>query len=668
MPGGPDPLVVFSPSGKRGRFPRGTTVLEAARQLGVDIDSICGGRALCGRCRVDPVAGRFPKENLVSDPDHLAPAGEAENAKLAQIGKSGRLSCQAVIDGDLRIDVPATSQVHAQVVRKDCEAHDFEIDPVLRLYYVEVPPPELGAIRGDLQRLQAALESEWGLAGLTAGMHFLASAQGALRAGGGKVTVAVREDRELAGIRPGLWEEAYGAAVDVGSTTIALHLCDLASGEVLASAGAMNPQIRFGEDLMSRVSYAMLHEYGAEEMTRAVRGAISDLLASAASEAGVGMEDILELVLVGNPVMHHLLLGLDPRPLGTAPFALATDAAVDLPARELVAGLAPGARAWLPPCIAGYVGADTAAVLLAETPWVDEAVSLIVDVGTNAEIVVGNRDRLLAASSPTGPAFEGAQVSGGQRAAPGAIERVRIDPDTLEPRFRIIGSELWSDEEGFEESITATGVTGICGSGIIEAIAGLFLAGVIGADGAVNGALAAKSSRIEPDGRTFAYRLFDGDPPVRITQGDIRAIQLAKAALHAGARLLTSRMGVERVDRIRLAGAFGSHIDVTYAMVLGLLPDCDLERVSSAANAAGTGARVALLNRSSREEISRRARQIEKVETAVDPDFQQYFVEAMALPHATQAYERLAEVVPLPEPSAVEPARAVRGRRRKSSA
>lgn len=279
------------------------------------------------------------------------------------------------------------------------------------------------------------------------------------------------------------------------------------------------------------------------------------------------------------------------------------------------------------PCIAGHVGADAAGVLLAEAPQEHDGISLIVDVGTNAELLLGNGERLLAASSPTGPAFEGAQIGSGQRAAPGAIERVRIDKETLEPRFRVIGCEFWSDDPQFAEAVQQ--VTGICGSGIIEVIAEMFTAGIISADGKIK---AAASERVVEDGRTFAYVLHDGDPVIRISQNDVRAIQLAKAALHAGAKLLMERFGVEKVDRIRLAGAFGAHIDVEFAMVLGLIPECDLEAVSSAGNAAGTGARIALLDRKARALIEQQVRDVEKIETAVEPRFQEHFVAAMAIP------------------------------------
>jgi uncharacterized 2Fe-2S/4Fe-4S cluster protein (DUF4445 family) len=566
------------------------------------------------------------------------------------------LSCQARILGDVRIDVPASSQVHHQVVRKDYEAHDIELDPVVRLYFVEVDQPDMHIPNGDLQRLQHALEKEWGLIGLECEFQVLRSLQNVLRKEQWQVTVAIRYGRQIVAAWPGFRDQIYGAAVDVGSTTIAVHLCDLSSGEVIASAGAMNPQIRFGEDLMSRVSYAMLNSEGAGQMTAAVRKAVNTLIANTALQADVAAEEILEVTLVGNPVMHHLLLGLDPTPLGVAPFALATDHAVDIMASNLGLELHPNARAYLLPCIAGHVGADTAGVLLAETPWERDEVSLIIDVGTNAEIVLGNRHRLLAASSPTGPAFEGAQISGGQRAAPGAIERVRIDPETLEPRFRVIGCELWSDDPEFESQVGEQGVTGICGSGIIEAIACMYLAGIILPDGTISGAAASRSPRVQASERTFCYVLNegrqdsgnDGEPRIVIEQGDVRAIQLAKAALYAGARLLMDHMGVDQVDRIRLAGAFGSHIDVRYAMVLGMIPDCDLDRVSSAANAAGTGARIALLNRASRGDIQMRARQIEKIETAVDPGFQQHFVEAMGIPHTSEPYPKLSRVFDLP--------------------
>jgi uncharacterized 2Fe-2S/4Fe-4S cluster protein (DUF4445 family) len=495
----------------------------------------------------------------------------------------------------------------------------------------------------------------------------LASLQAALRAGEWAVTVAVHEGATITAVWPGFRDLALGIAFDLGSTTVAGHLCDLASGEVLASAGAMNPQIRFGEDLMSRVSYVMLNPGSLATLTRAARGCLDGLVAELTGEAGFEPSDVLEVTLVGNPVMHHLVLGIDPTQLGGAPFALATDRALRLRAAgDLELGVHPGARAYVLPCVAGHVGADTAGVLLAEAPHRRRDLSLVVDVGTNAEIVLGGGDRLLAASSPTGPAFEGAQISGGQRAAPGAVERVRVDRATLEPRLRVIGTDAWSDEPAF----AGTAVTGICGSGIVEAVAELYLAGVVRPDGTVDGAAAARSPRVVPRGRTFAYVLWDGTaeggPRLEVTQEDVRQIQLAKAALHAGCRLLMDRLGVDAVDRVRLAGAFGAHIDPVHALVLGMIPDSDPAKVTSAGNAAGTGARIALLNRAARAEVEALVRRVEKVETAVEPRFQEHFVAAMAIPHASDPYARLAATVALPERD--QPAGRARPRRRRRPA
>jgi uncharacterized 2Fe-2S/4Fe-4S cluster protein (DUF4445 family) len=412
---------------------------------------------------------------------------------------------------------------------------------------------------------------------------------------------------------------------------------------------------------MSRVSYVMMNPGSETELTSAIRGCVDGLISELCEAASEDPADVLALTVVGNPIMHHLFLGLDPTELGGAPFALATDEAVHRRARELdLAAPNAGARVYLLPCIAGHVGADTAGVILSEAPHEQDVVNLIVDVGTNAEIVLGNRDRLLAASSPTGPAFEGAQISAGQRAAPGAIERVRIDRGTLEPRFSVIGTEAWSDEPGFDDAA----ITGICGSGIIEVVAEMFLAGILISDGVIDGSLAARTARVVEQGRTFGYVLHDGAPRVVITQMDVRAIQLAKGALYAGCRLLMDHLGIETVDRIRLAGAFGAHIDPVHAMVLGLVPDCDPAHVTSAGNAAGTGARIALLNRAARDEIEAVVRRVEKIETAVEPRFQEHFVGAMGIPHATDPYPRLAAAVDLPAPSAAaRPERSARSRR-----
>lgn len=648
--------VVFTPSGRRGSFPVNTPLLHAARVLGVDIDSVCGGRGLCGRCQIVCAEGSFAKHQIESQSSHLSPLCATEvkyGERKAPLVNGRRLSCHTLLLDDVVIDVPPESQVHRQIVRKEAEYRDIELDPATRLYYVQLEEPDMHVPKGDLQRLIETLQQDWQLPNLGCDSHLLKTLQPALTEGKRGISVAVHKNQQIIALWPGFRDRAYGVAVDVGSTTIAAHLCDLSSGEVLASASLMNPQIRFGEDLMSRVSYVMMHPEGAGEMTTVIREALNQLFVEVARQIDAGVGDIVEITLVANPVMHHILLGISPVELGGAPFALTTDAAVEVPATEMGLTINQGGRLYVLPCIAGHVGADTAGVILAEEPQNQDKMTLLVDVGTNAEIVLGNRHRLLACSSPTGPAFEGAQISCGQRAAAGAIERVRIDPQTLQPRFKVIGSDLWSDEDGFAEAIVGHGVTGICGSGIIEVVAEMYLAGIVTVDGIIDGALISRTDRVIQNDRTWSYVLHspeNDEAPIVVTQNDIRQIQLAKAALYAGVKLLMDHIGTVTVERIRLAGAFGSHINVQHAMVLGLIPDAVLEQVSSAGNAAGTGARIALLNLQSRDTIENLVNNIEKIETAMESKFQDYFVDAMAFPNKTDPFPNLFNVISRPEP------------------
>ena len=656
-----DPLVIFTPSGKRGHFPVGTPVLTAARQLGVDLDSVCGGRGICSKCQITPSYGEFSKHGVTVADDALTEWNKVEQRYKDKRGllDGRRLGCQAQVQGDVVIDVPPESQVHRQVVRKRAEARDITMNPSTRLFYVEVEEPDMHKPSGDMERLIEALENQWQLKGVKTDLHILQSLQPALRKGQWKATVAVHLGDEshppkIMHIWPGYYEgTVYGLAVDLGSTTIAAHLCDLKSGEVVASSGIMNPQIRFGEDLMSRVSYSMMNEGGDQEMTRAVREGMNALFTQIAAEAEIDKDLIVDAVFVCNPVMHHLFLGIDPFELGQAPFALATSDSLALRAAELDLNIHPAARVYLLPCIAGHVGADAAAVALSEAPDKSEDLVLVVDVGTNAEILLGDKNKVLACSSPTGPAFEGAQISSGQRAAPGAIERLEINPNTKEPRFRVIGSDIWSDEDGFDAAIATSGITGICGSGIIEAIAEMRMAGVLDASGLIGSAEQTGTPRCIQDGRTNAYLVWDGSadggPKITITNPDIRAIQMAKAALYSGARLLMDKFGVDTVDRVVLAGAFGAHISAKHAMVLGMIPDCPIDKVSSAGNAAGTGARIALLNTKARGEIEETVRRIEKIETAVEPRFQEHFVNASAIPNSKDPFPVLGSIVSLPE-------------------
>ena len=673
--------MVFTPSGIETAAAEGSTVLDAARAAGVDIDSVCGGRGLCGRCQVVPGTGQFPKWGVTSTGDALSAPGPSELDYRGRrpLATGHRLSCQAAVRGDAVIDVPAQSQVHRPVVRKAIDLGEIAVDPVVTLHYLELSTAELGDEISDAERVVTALADQWGLADVVVPATALPALSSAVVAGNGAVTAVVHtrrpgpeSDGDAAGVerrvltvRPGYSDEAFGVAVDVGSTTVAGYLLDLATGEVAATAGRMNPQIRFGEDLMSRVSYAMLNPGGAAELTAAVRAAIDELIGELCEAAEVGRASVCDLVVVGNPIMHHLVLGIDPTPLGTAPFTLAVRDGVWATAADIGLDL-PGAALYVGPCIAGHVGADAAAALLAEGPHRSPRPQLLVDVGTNAEIVLGDGRQVWAASSPTGPAFEGAQISCGQRAAAGAVERVRIDPATLEPRFKVIGCDLWSNDPGFDDALGSLEVSGLCGSGIIEVIAEMFLAGIIDHRGVIQGELAEKSPRIIADGRTFAYVIQDEPVALSITQNDVRAVQLAKAALRAGIDLLMEHADVSEVADVRLAGAFGAHISPVHALVLGLVPDGPTEGVKGVGNASGAGAARMLVSSSQRAEAERAAREAVKIETATEPRFHELFVAAMSLPHETAPTPHLAEVVDLPsrlEPENETSARTRRNRR-----
>ena len=656
-----DPLVVFTPSGKRGNFAIGTPILTAARKLGVDLDSVCGGRGICSKCQITPSYGEFSKHGVTVQNGALSEWNSVEQRYQDKRGliEGRRLGCQATVQGDIVIDVPPESQVHKQVVRKRAEARDIIMNPSTKLYYVEVQEPDMHDPTGDLERLRIALNEQWLLENVHADLHILQKMQPILRKGEWKVTCAVHlGDNENAPrimhIWPGYYEgTVYGLAVDLGSTTIAAHLCDLQTGEVVASSGVMNPQIRFGEDLMSRVSYSMMNAGGATEMTAAVREGMNALFTQVSTEAEIDKALIVDAVFVCNPVMHHLFLGIDPFELGQAPFALTTSDSLRLRADDLDLNIHPSARIYILPCIAGHVGADAAAVALSEAPDKSEDLVLVVDVGTNAEILLGNKEKVLACSSPTGPAFEGAQISSGQRAAPGAIERVEIDPVTKIPRFRVIGSDIWSDQDGFDEAIAGSGVTGICGSGIIEMVAEMRLAGIVDGPGLIGSPEQTGAANCFLDGRTYSFLVYDatenGGPKITVTNRDIREIQMAKAALYSGARLLMDKFNVDKVDRVVLAGAFGAHISPKHAMVLGMIPDAPLDKVTSAGNAAGTGARIALLNREARIEIEATVRAIHKIETALEPRFQEHFVNASAIPNSAEPFPILNSIVTIPD-------------------
>ena len=649
--------IVFTPSGIRGRVKKGTTILEAAQKLSVDLNSICGARGRCSKCQVELTFGEFNKLNIRSKETSVSERNETELIYRTKfhLSEERRLGCQTKILGDLVVDVPEDSQIHKQIIKKETSLRDFSLNTSVKAFYVQVPEPQLDSLESDFERLKISLKDDWNIQEVTCSIGVLKDLQEKLRRGNWGITVLLyyKENTvpEIVDIHSGYSEiPAFGVAIDLGSTSIAATLCDLNSGKIVGSMGIMNPQIRYGEDVMSRVSYCMMEEKGLATLNNSVIQGINELTRKIAEKHGIKLDSVFEIVFVANPIMHHLLLGIDPKELGQAPFPLAFSDSLTIKSKDIGIILNPESYVYTVPCIGGHVGADAASVLIAEQPQkLKDTTTLLIDIGTNAEILLAKGEEIFACSCPTGPALEGAQISAGQRAAPGAIERVRIDPITKEPRFKVIGCEQWSNEEGFSENVSGVGVTGICGSGIIEAVAEMRLAGLLDANGLIGSAAQTGSNRCTSSERTNSYLLYsDNKVSLSITNMDIRAIQLAKAALHASFKILLEKSRVNRIDSILLAGAFGSQISPEHALIIGLVPDAQVSQIVASGNSAGAGAIIALLDVSSRREISSLVRKVHKIETAVEPSFQKHFVEGSSFPNESSTHPELFKFKELP--------------------
>ena len=649
--------IVFTPSGIRGRVKKGTTILEAAQKFSVDLNSICGARGRCSKCQVELTFGEFNKLNIRSKETSVSERNETELIYRTKfhLSEERRLGCQTKILGDLVVDVPEDSQIHKQIIKKETNLRDFSLNTSVKAFYVQVSEPQLDSLESDFERLKISLKDDWNIQGVTCSVRVLKDLQEKLRRGNWGITVLLyyKENTvpEIVDIHSGYSEiPAFGVAIDLGSTSIAATLCDLNSGKIVGSMGIMNPQIRYGEDVMSRVSYCMMEEKGLATLNNSVIQGINELTRKIAEKHEIKLDSVFEIVFVANPIMHHLLLGIDPKELGQAPFPLALSDSLTIKSKDIGLILNPESYVYTVPCIGGHVGADAASVLIAEQPQkLKDTTTLLIDIGTNAEILLAKGEEIFACSCPTGPALEGAQISAGQRAAPGAIERVRIDPITKEPRLKVIGCEQWSNEEGFSENVSGVGVTGICGSGIIEAVAEMRLAGLLDANGLIGSTAQTGSNRCTSSERTNSYLLYsDNKVSLSITNMDIRAIQLAKAALHASFKILLEKSRVNRIDSILLAGAFGSQISPEHALIIGLVPDAQVSQIVASGNSAGAGAIIALLDVSSRREISSLVRKVHKIETAVEPSFQKHFVEGSSFPNNSSTHPELFKFKDLP--------------------
>lgn len=532
--------VSFSPSGQEGLIGGEKTLQDAAGQLGVDIESICGGEQKCGKCKV------IVDEGI----ENLSPLEESERELLTdeEIDAGYRLSCMARVKGPVSVFVPEESRASEMVILEGGEQIKIEPDPT---------------------------------------------------------------------------EELYGMAFDIGTTTVVGYLVDLQSGEVLAVDSVMNPQVSSGEDVMTRIAYTTKNSDGLEKLNRSIIGALNEIIKNVASRAGINPADITKATAVGNTAMHHLFLNIDPKSLGVSPFTPVVLETVNVAAKELGLNISKSAHVHVLPNVAGFVGADNVAVLIASEPYNRKGVTLTIDVGTNGEIVLSNNGKMMAASCATGPALEGAHIRHGMRAKPGAIEHMKIDPETHEVEFKVIGDVK---------------PTGICGSGVVDAVAEMFQAKIIQKNAKFDKSINTNRLRKGEDGYEFviATKEDTGSSDIVITQKDISEVQLAKGALYAGAKILMKRAGVEKVDRIFLAGAFGSHIDPESALAIGMLPRCPPENIKAIGNAAGDGARIALVNAGKRKEAENIARKIQYIELTVEPDFEMEFVNAMHIPHRTE--------------------------------
>jgi uncharacterized 2Fe-2S/4Fe-4S cluster protein (DUF4445 family) len=669
-------MVIFQPSGRRGFVKNGITLVEASRLLGADIEVLCGEKRICGKCKVRIEEGSFEKFKVRSSMSHVSPWQETEekfiNAEERE--KGFRLGCTATVEGDLLVFIPEESRAGKQVVSKAARDIHIEHNPAVTLHTIEVDPPTIEAPTGDFERICQELEREEGLKDLKIDLHALRQLPKALREGDWKVTVSVWMDREIIRVRPGKVRDHYGLAIDVGTTTVAGYFCNLETMEVIDTVSLMNPQCKYGEDVMSRITFHMNTPNGLKRMSDDLIEGINWLIDEAVKATHppkkkkktkedakdkqkeapeekkrylcLTREDIEDITLGGNTAMHHILLQLDPEGMGRSPFPPVIHTSLDIKARDLGININPSSYLFVLPNEAGFVGADNVGVLITEEPYNSDESQVIIDIGTNGELVLGNKEKLVSSSCATGPALEGAQIQFGMRAAPGAIERINIDPETHEVDYKVIGRDAWRKFSNPEEMQAK----GICGSGILDVLAELYRTGVVLKSGAFNKEQKSDRFRRNPENNQAEFVLAWANESsigkdIVITQKDIRQIQLAKGALYAGCKLMMRRMGIDKAENVKIAGAFGTHVDREKALIMGLFPDCDLEKIEMVGNAAGDGCRAALLNREKREEANWVARNVEYMELTLEEDFQRAFMEAMQIPHMKDKFPHLEGLV-----------------------
>ncbi|TFG05396.1 MAG: DUF4445 domain-containing protein [Promethearchaeota archaeon] len=617
----PEYEVIFQPEGKRVKVTKTTSIAEAAKLAGADLISICGGKGTCGKCKIQ-INPKLLQQPLLESEKRILSREEIESGI--------RLACQVTVDKNIVIVIPELSRTGIQRLQVEGISTSVQINPFIQKYHLLLPKPTLNDSRSDADRLLTELELVYSLPRLELVYSLMQILGHFLRTSKWDITVVVWNNAKIIALEPGdTTNRNFGLSIDIGTTKLAMYLLNMNDGNVIAVDSAMNPQIPFGEDIISRINYICSNNASnnPEDLQKILVSVLNNLIATLTERFSVSPNEIYEVTAVGNTAMHHIFLNLKPCHLALAPYTPVLRNGLDLPAQTLGLNINPHANVYCLPVIAGYNGSDNIAVILSTELHKRDELCLALDIGTNTEVVLGNKDEMIVCSCASGPAFEGASIKYGMRAAGGAIEKVKIDPDTLKCNF---------------ETIDDLPPRGICGSAIVDIIAEMLKTGIIDISGKMNKSLDSKWLR---QNEFFEYILAEANETaigtdITITQKDIRQITLAKAAMHTGTVLLMNEMNVSEDDikKVFIAGAFGNFIDIENARFIGMYPEIELSKIEVVGNAAGTGARMALLSKEIRtlaEEIS--AKNIKYIELAAKKSFQNVYLNSTYIPYADLA-------------------------------
>ncbi|MGQ9720780.1 MAG: ASKHA domain-containing protein [Candidatus Jordarchaeum sp.] len=606
--------IQFEPEGRKVETNPDLNILEIAQDAGIGIRSECGGKAICGKCRI-----------IIQDQRPVSKLTDAERRLLSEdeIFEGYRLACSTIAKGDLVVEIPEESRIRIRRMQITGMELPVKLDPLVKKFHVVLPKATLQDIRPDAERLLDSLESEYRITGLELNQKILSNLPDIIREKNWEVTVVVWNGKNLVALESGDTSNIlYGFAVDIGTSKLVGYLVNLRNGETEEIVSVENPQISCGEDLMTRISYTLEGENNLKRLQRMVVGSINSLMKQACDNVGITTKNIYELTIVGNTAMHHFFLGIQPKYVSYSPYAPAVKSPLNVRASNLNLAVEPEVNVYVLPCVAGFVGADAVGDAIASGVCESEERSLLIDIGTNTEVFVGNSEDIIACSCASGPAFEGAHIKYGMKAVTGAIEKIKINSGNLEVSYETIDDEP---------------PVGICGSGILDGVAELIRTGVINIRGRFTNM--DNERLIQQNGKKEFVIAWGNETvtgkEITITQADIGEIQLSKGAIHTGVAITMRRRGYTKEDlgRVYIAGAFGYHIDPMSAKIIGMLPDIPTEKIKFVGNTAITGAKMCLTSRETREKAHTLSKKIRYLELAVDPDFQKEFVNSMYIPY-----------------------------------